>query len=141
MSDRTKNLNDFNAINPRGFIGLMTGNDEENTRFGWARFACVDDGAASTLTLVDHAIETGSNTPIVTGAVPEAGTLAHLSFASLIAPLSSRRKSRDSSSGSISVAPPFTRPQRSQVGRGRPIELWEKPDAIHGISDWAGWEF
>ncbi len=61
-----------------GFIGLMTGADEDNTRFGWARFTYVDDGPNSTLTLVDHAIETQFNQPIVTGAVPEPGTIALL---------------------------------------------------------------
>ncbi len=67
-----------------GFIGLMTGADENNTRFGWARFTYVDDGANSSLTLVDHAIETEFNQPIVTGAIPEPGTIALLVIGGVI---------------------------------------------------------
>ncbi len=67
-----------------GFIGLMTGADENNTRFGWARFTYVDDGPNSTLTLVDHAIETEFNQPIVTGAIPEPGTIALLVIGGVI---------------------------------------------------------
>jgi hypothetical protein len=62
-----------------GYIGLQL-TIEGQINFGWAQFTYNDTSnlATASITLIDYAFETTPNVAIITGAVPEPGSLALL---------------------------------------------------------------
>ncbi len=69
---------DSNGTNVEGYVGLELMDSGGNPHFGWAHFiynsATVENGVTGVLTLVDAAMETGTNTAILTGQTAEPGS-------------------------------------------------------------------